>query len=52
MALQIDNGGGFSSNKFVNFCKHKDIQTHFFDPYTPLQNGVVKRRNLAVVEMA
>nr|GEV79998.1 zinc finger, CCHC-type [Tanacetum cinerariifolium] len=49
--LRTDRGGEFNSQAFVKYCQEEGIQRQTTAPYTPQQNGVVKRRNRTVVEM-
>lgn len=37
---------------FKNFMKKKKIQHEFSAPWTPQQNGVVKRKNITLIEPA
>ena len=50
--LRIDRGGEFLSNEFNLFCEENGIHRELTTPYTPEQNGVAKRKNRTVVEMA
>jgi hypothetical protein len=36
----------------VSYCADEGVQRHYSAPYSPQQNGVVKRRNQTVVRMA
>ena len=36
--------GEYNSNEFVKFCKENGILKQCTIPYTPQQNGVVKRK--------
>ena len=49
--LRTDRGGEFTSIEFNRFCEKYGIQRHLTAPYTPQQNGVVKRRNRTLMEM-
>ena len=51
-ALRMDRGGEFLSKEFNIFCDENGIQRELTAPYTPEQNGVAKRKNRTVVEMA
>ncbi|WVZ58133.1 hypothetical protein U9M48_008437 [Paspalum notatum var. saurae] len=51
-AIRSDNGGEFRNSQFENFCRDLGLEHHFSSPYTPLQNGVVERKNRTLVEMA
>ena len=46
--LRTDNGGEFTASEFVAYCTDEGIKRHYA-PYSPLQNGVVERRNQTVV---
>jgi len=50
--LRSDNGGEYTSNQFVDFCKSADIKHQLTLPYTPQQNDVFERKNKTVMEMA
>ena len=50
--LRSDRGGEFSSNEFLELCKFHGIKKHFTTRYTPQQNGVAKRKNRTIMEMA
>jgi transposase InsO family protein len=47
-----DNGTEFRNDSFDEFCLKHGIDQQFFTPRVPQQNGVVKRKNLTLVEMA
>ena len=49
--LRTDNGGEFTASEFVAYCTDEGIKRHYA-PYSPLQNGVVERRNQTVVAVA
>ncbi|WVZ52656.1 LOW QUALITY PROTEIN: hypothetical protein U9M48_003695 [Paspalum notatum var. saurae] len=51
-AINSDNGGEFRNSRFENFCRDLGLEHQFSSPYTPPQNGVVKRKNRTLVEMA
>ncbi|WVZ76408.1 LOW QUALITY PROTEIN: hypothetical protein U9M48_024385 [Paspalum notatum var. saurae] len=51
-AIRSDNGGEFRNSRFENFCRDLGLEHQFSSPYTPLQNGVVERKNRTLVEMA
>ena len=51
-ALRTDRGGEFNSGVFTVYCNEHGIKHNRIAPWTPQQNGVVKRRNQSVVEMA
>ncbi|KAM2937487.1 hypothetical protein FF1_037375 [Malus domestica] len=50
--LRSDRGGEFTSYEFNKLCEDAGIQRQLSMAYTPQQNGVVERKNRAVVEMA
>jgi transposase InsO family protein len=50
--LRTDNGGEFTAAEFAAYYADEGIYRHFSAPYTPQQNGVVKRRNQTVVATA
>jgi transposase InsO family protein len=50
--LNSDNGGGYTSNEFRNFCKEVGIKKEMTLPFKPQQNGVVERKNQTIVEVA
>lgn len=50
--LRTDNGREYLSNSFKNFLKAEGIVHQLSVEYTPQQNGVAKRKNRTLVEMA
>jgi len=46
------NGGEYTSNEFFDFCKKEGIKKKTIVPYCPEQNGVAKRKNKPIVEVA
>jgi hypothetical protein len=52
LKLRYDNGGEYVNNKFITFCTEQGIQMQHTIPYTPQQNGVAKRKNRTLKEMA
>lgn len=50
--LRSDNGGGFTSNEFINFCEKNGIKRQYSTTRTTHQNDVVERKNRIVQEMA
>jgi transposase InsO family protein len=46
--LRFDNGGEFTSKKFMDYCSSHGIKRQFFVARTPQQNGVVERKNKTV----
>ncbi|WVZ89219.1 hypothetical protein U9M48_035648 [Paspalum notatum var. saurae] len=51
-ATLSDNGGEFRNYRFENLWRDLGLEHQFSPPYTPPQNGVVERKNRALVEMA
>ncbi|GKB83564.1 retrovirus-related pol polyprotein from transposon TNT 1-94 [Tanacetum coccineum] len=49
--LGTDRGGNYLSKEFNSFCEDNEIHKELTTPYTPQQNGVVKRKNYTSVEM-
>ncbi len=50
--LRSDGGGEYFSNEFTTYLKMHGIQRQFTCRYTPQQNGVAKRKNMHIVEVA
>lgn len=50
--LRSDNGKEYTSKMFDQFCEENGVHHQFSVPYTPQQNGVAERKNIAVMEMA
>ncbi|KAK2970863.1 hypothetical protein RJ640_022305 [Escallonia rubra] len=50
-AMRSDRGGEFISKEFKAFCEENDIRRPLTIPYSPQQNGVVKRKNRSIVKM-
>ena len=48
--LRSDNGGEYTSNEFVNYCKDVWIKRELTTPYNPQQNGVAERKNRTIME--
>jgi transposase InsO family protein len=46
-----DNGGEFTSNKFMDYYISNGIKMQFYVARTPQQNGVVERKNKTLHEM-
>jgi hypothetical protein len=51
-AIRSDNGTEFRNASFDEFCLEHGIDQQFSTPRVPQQNGVVKRKNHTLVEMA
>nr|GFA20235.1 putative ribonuclease H-like domain-containing protein [Tanacetum cinerariifolium] len=50
--IRCDNGGEFKNKEMNEFCTRKGIKKEFINARTPQQNGVVKRRNMTLIEAA
>jgi transposase InsO family protein len=50
--LRTKNGGEYANTKFTSYCTTQGIQMQHTIPYTPQQNGVAKRKNRTLKEMA
>jgi transposase InsO family protein len=46
--LRFDNGGEFTSKKFMDYYSRHGIKIQFFIARTPQQNGVLERNNMTV----
>ena len=42
--LRSDNGGGYTSTEFNDFCKEAGIKRELIVPYNPQQKGVAERK--------
>jgi transposase InsO family protein len=51
-AIRSDNETEFRNTSFDGFCLELDIEQQFSAPRIPQQNGVVKRKNRTLIEMA
>nr|KYP49374.1 Retrovirus-related Pol polyprotein from transposon TNT 1-94 [Cajanus cajan] len=51
-SIRSDHGGEFQNVLFQKFCEEHDIDHNFSAPRTPQQNGVVKRKNRSIEELA
>ena len=47
--LRSDNGGEFTSNKFIDFYSEEGIRRQQTVPYNPQQNGVAERKNKLII---
>jgi transposase InsO family protein len=47
--LISDNGGEYTSNEFSDFCATEGIKREVTVPYNPQYNGVVERKNKAII---
>lgn len=50
--LRTDRGGEFLSQEFELFCEENGIHMELTTPYTLEQNGIAKRKNRTIMEMA
>ena len=50
--MRSDRREEFTSNEFYNYCKSQGIQRQLTTSYTPQQNGIIKKKNITIVEMA
>jgi transposase InsO family protein len=50
--LRTDGGGEYTSKSFEEFCNNEGITHEITSPYTPHHNGLVKRRNRTILDMA
>lgn len=50
--LRTNRGGEFTSIEFGLYCANEGVARQLTAPYSPQQNGVIKRRNQTVVSMA
>ena len=50
-ALRSDKGGELTSTDFTSYCLSHGIKRQLTAPYSPQQNGVVKRKNMTVISM-
>ena len=50
--LRSDRGKEYNSREFDQFCEDEGIERQLTTAYTPQQNGVSKRKNCMVMEMA
>ncbi|CAN1346603.1 Retrovirus-related Pol polyprotein from transposon TNT 1-94 [Linum perenne] len=50
--LRSDHGGEFISTTFISFCELTGIKHTFSAPRTPQQNGVVERKNRALLDLS
>jgi hypothetical protein len=50
--LRSDGGGEYLSNEFITYLKMHGIQRQFTCRYTLQQNGVAKRKNKHIAEVA
>lgn len=51
-SLRTDGGREYTSRELENLCEQLGIQHEITPPYTPQHNGIAKRRNRSVLNMA
>jgi transposase InsO family protein len=49
--IRSDNGSEFKNLQVEEFLEEEGIKHEFCAPYTPQQNGVVERKNMALIDM-
>jgi transposase InsO family protein len=50
--IRSDNGSEFKNTQVENYLDEEGIKHDFLAPYSHQQNGVVKRKNKTLIEMA
>jgi transposase InsO family protein len=50
--IRCDNGTEFKNTQVKDYLDEEGIKHEFLAPYTPQQNGVAKRKNRTIIEMA
>jgi hypothetical protein len=50
--IRSDNGSKFKNSKIEDYCDKKGVKHEFLTKYTPQQNGVVKRKNQTLIDIA
>jgi hypothetical protein len=50
--IRSDNGSEFKNLQVEEYLEEEGIKHEFSAPYTPQQNGVVERKNMALIDMA
>ena len=50
-ALRSDNGGGYTSVEFIDFCRKAGIERELIVPYNPQHNGFSERKSKAICEV-
>jgi transposase InsO family protein len=48
--LRSDNGGGYTSRDFGDFCIEAGIKREYTVPYNPHHNGVAERKNRTIIK--
>jgi len=52
LRIRSDRDGEFINHSFITYCEENGIKHKLSCPITPQQNGVVKRKNRTLQEMA
>jgi transposase InsO family protein len=50
--IRSDNGTEFKNTQIEDYLDEECIKHEFSTPYTPQQNGVVKKKNMTLIQMA
>jgi transposase InsO family protein len=50
--IRSDNGTEIKNTQVEDYLDEEGIKHKFLAPYTPQQNGVAKRKNITLIEMA
>jgi len=50
--LRLDNGGEYVDKDFTGLCTKEGIKREWTTPYNLEQNGVIERKNRAIVDAA
>jgi transposase InsO family protein len=50
--IRSDNGSEFKNLQVEEYLEEEGVKHEFSAPYTPLQNGVVERKNRTLIDMA
>ena len=51
-ALKLDIGGDYITREFQQLCASTGLKMQHLVPYTPQQNGIAKRKNVSLKEIA
>ena len=51
-SIRSDHGTKFENSMFLDYCREHGVSHNFSTPRTPQQNGVVKRKNRTLEDMA
>lgn len=49
--IQLDNGGEYTSDGFVDFCSEAGIKREFTILYNPWKNGVAEWKNMTIISV-